>query len=116
MWIFTEIGFFSAVENYFEHDHVLVRGRFKVDLINLQKMIFKEEGIEFELLNTPSNDYHYRLNIPKDIWGRICQKLASTIDYHNFKGHVHGDSIRDKAYMGCWNSMYQAQNQAERYQ
>ncbi len=41
------------------------------------------------MLRTPGNDY--RLNVPKDVWGRICQKLAAGIDYHNFKGHVHGD-------------------------
>lgn len=114
MWMFSEIGFFSAVENYFEQDHVLVRGRFEKDILNLQKLISEEEDLELQMLRTPGNDYHYRLNVPKDVWGRICQKLAAGIDYHNFKGHVHGDPVRDEAYMGCWSSMYKAQLESER--
>jgi hypothetical protein len=110
MWMFSEIGFFSAVENYFEKDHVLVRGRFKRDLENLQQMIRDQELLELKLSVTPDHDYHYRLNVPKDVWGRVCQKLAEGITYHNFKNHVHGEPARDHAYMQCWMAMNGVQN------
>ena len=109
MWIFSEIGFFSAVENYFETDNVLVRGRFKQDLENLQQVIIEQEGLELELMITPENDYHFRLNVPKDVWGRVCQGLAAGITYHNFKNHVHGKPDRDHAYMECWVAMNRVQ-------
>lgn len=114
MWIFSEIGFFSAVENYFEKDHVLVRGRFEQDILNLKDLLFEQEELDLHVLHTPENDYHYRLNIPKDVWGRVCQSLASGIDYHNFKNHIHGDPVRDEAYMGCWSAMNMAQYRVEK--
>lgn len=75
------------MENCFEQDHLLVRGRCEKDILNLQKLISEKEDLQ--MLRIPGNDY--RLNAPKDVWGRICQKLAAGIDYHNFKGYVHGD-------------------------
>lgn len=98
MWLFSEIGFFSAVENVSEQDHVLVRGRLEYDMLNLKDFIFEKEDLDLPVLYTLESDYHYRMNIPKDIWGRVCKRLAEGIAYHNFMDYVEGDPVRDDAY------------------
>ncbi|MCF7946780.1 MAG: hypothetical protein K9K80_02490 [Spirochaetia bacterium] len=60
---------------------------------------------------TLESDYHYRLNVPKEIWGRVCKRLAEGIEYHNFKDHVHCDPVRDDAYMQCWLAMKRVQGE-----
>jgi hypothetical protein len=90
-------------------NYVLVRGRFKRNLETLQQMIKKEEQLDLELSVTPQNDYHYQLNVSKDVWGRVCQKLAEGITYHNLKNRVHGELSRNQAYMRCWAAIYGAQ-------
>jgi hypothetical protein len=109
MWVFTKIGFFSAVEDRNNRDGVLVRARFYEDAQNLKTMA-AEKGFETEVIRSDLADYAFRLRLSKAVWARIVGDLAKDIDYENFKNSVHGDSVRDSAYMRCWSAMYSAQN------
>lgn len=62
---------------------------------------------------TPDRDYLWRISIGNVTWGRVLARLAEGIEYSNFKGAVHGDPIRNRAYGRCWTAMRDAQDEAE---
>ena len=110
MWLFSEIGFFSAVENIHDPKTVLVRARFKADIVALSKY-GRSLGLKIPpATETPENDYRFRIIIRKTTWADLVGRLAERIDYSNFKNHVHGDPARDRAYMRCWSAMREAQS------
>jgi hypothetical protein len=109
MWLFTKIGFFSAVEDYNDKNGLMVRARFMEDIEKLQATL-KEKGYQTNIYKTPNNDYLYRLFVPKHIFANILFYITMDIDYGNFKNEVHGDPIRDEAYMECWYAMNDAQH------
>jgi hypothetical protein len=47
---------------------------------------------------------------PKAAFAELAAELVSEIDYDNFKSAVHGDPVRDQAYMRCWSAMHAAQH------
>lgn len=82
MWIFTKIGFFSAVASKSEKDVVVVRARDKRHLIRLKDFIASPE---LEVLETFGTDYPCRIVMPKSLWVATVRRLAEAIDYTNFK-------------------------------
>lgn len=108
MWIFTKEGFFSAVkDDYCEADELMIRARWKKDLIRLAERI----GSKAEILTIGHADYRYRMAIKREAWVGYVARAAMEIDYSNVKGTIaHGDHERSRAYMGCWHSLYQAQD------
>ena len=113
MWLFCECGYFSAVAHNEKPDTILLRARFAGDLERLFGKYGKlfPDGVKPEVAHTPSADYAYRAEVPKVTWGAIAGAVALDVDYGNFKNHVHEGhgSLRDKAYMGCWWELRQAQ-------
>ena len=59
---------------------------------------------------TPNADYHYRLVCHREIFLPLMLSMVKDIDYPNFKNAVHGNPIRDHAYMDCWAAMHAAQS------
>jgi hypothetical protein len=112
MWMFSKEGFFSVVKDeYCEADELMVRSRWKQDLICLSERI----GSKAEIIVIKHADYRYRLKVKREDWVGYCTKAASEIDYSNVKGTIaHGDRERSRAYMGCWHSLYQAQEEPTR--
>lgn len=120
MWIFTKYGFYSAVcarkdEGFGNVDEntIMVRARSKKHIDSLKKKFTELDG---SVLETPHNDYRYRIFVPKDTWSRVFAKLALDTDYDNFKDKV-------KEYSGeypylnslgkVWNVMYDYQTRNE---
>lgn len=120
MWIFTKYGFYSAVcarkdEGFGNVDEntIMVRARSKKHIDSLKKKFTELDG---SVLETPHNDYRYRIFVPKDTWSRVFAELALDTDYDNFKDKV-------KEYSGeypylnslgkVWNVMYDYQTRNE---
>jgi hypothetical protein len=106
MWIFNKHGFFSAVEHRDDNTKVMVRARVAEDISYLESVLWDYHGEKVESSHTPDGDYHYRLTVSKEIWGKYLEKVAAELDYDNFKNSVHGQRDRDSAYMGVWSAMY----------
>lgn len=81
VWVFSKDGFFSAVENREIKQQVVVRARTKDDIQRLAKVL----GVGWRK-SDPLADYQFRLDCSKVAWSRYVAKVASEIDYGNFKG------------------------------
>jgi hypothetical protein len=109
MWIFTSKGFFSIVENKFNPDLLHVRARVREDFLNFLDLLPGDKDT-YPIEETPNADYGFRLDAPKEEVVKVIQQLTADIDYTNFKSSIHGDSIRDAAYMQLWAVMKGLQN------
>jgi hypothetical protein len=87
---------------------LLVRSRFKEDIAAICKRM-EEAGVPVEPFEDLHADYRYRMVCPKETFSELLAEMVNAIDYDNFKSAVHGDPVRDQAYMGCWSAMYAAQ-------
>jgi len=95
MWLFSKSGFVSIVEHYQDPDILIVRSRVEADLAP-----FALEGYMIE--HTPSNDYGYRMFLPRAFVVVTISTMVSKIDYFNFKNTV-ADKQRSKIYMRIWS-------------
>lgn len=114
MWIYSKIGFFSAVADHYRPGFVVVRARFRRDIAALCRLAGEVAGETPQPQRTPQRDYLWRISIGNVLWGRMLARLVEDIDYTNFKGAVHGDPVRDRAYGRCWSAMREAQDEAMR--
>lgn len=99
VWLFHPLGFASVVADETNFSNLLVRSRFKGDLIQL----FPGASI----FTTPRADYRYRASVPREQVAARLAELASTIDYPNFKDASPPD--RHAPYLRIWNIMYEEQ-------
>ena len=104
MWLFTEVGFFSAVRKQSDLDSIKVRARVGEDLENF---VDKYCGGDLEIIETPHRDYPYRVFMDKATFANVLLKLALDINYTNFKNHVkHVEGVdRASLYSKVWNVM-----------
>lgn len=105
MWIFSEQGFFSVVEDWEDRDCVYVRARWKKDLENILSI----EGAParcLAVISTPERDYPFRVHMTKSEWSRVASVMAGGIGYGNFKGRISViDPDRERLYMRVWDIM-----------
>ena len=106
MWLFCKMGFFSAVEHFENKELIHVRARFEGDL----ERLCEQHGVKAEVMQTPGNDYPYRMDFSRKTWAEIVVKEAENIDYTNFKNAVHDNTPRDFAYMQCWSALRRNQS------
>lgn len=108
MWIYTTRGFFSIVRDEKNMQNVLVRARLKGDLENLRDA-WPTLGATRE---TNRRDYRFRASLPAREVPLMMSKLASEIDYTNFKDEVHRKQgvARESLYHDVWAVMAQAQD------
>lgn len=112
MWIFCKHGFFSAVKDRDHAGNLLVRARFPGDLQRLIDSYLDPdmaESMKKEIRETPTADYAFRLSMSQQVFAAMVASIASDIDYDNFKDSVHGERIRDGAYIQCWFALRNAQ-------
>lgn len=109
MWLFCKSGFFSGVAHATRPGVIHVRARFRGDL----ERLCAAHGEEPRVVETPDNDYRFRMDFPREVWARIVSEEARGIDYTNFKAAAHDGSARDNAYMGAWAAMRQGQEGAK---
>ena len=112
MWVFTQEGFFSAVEHRNRRDCVIVRCRAHSDMKALHRRFPSSE-----LVVGGGTDYAYRMVLPKKLWARYLAEQAKGIDYDNFKNRVtqRQGSWRHDVYMRVWSTMLSAFSPKDRW-
>ena len=101
MWLYTNKGFLSIVENMHDPSEFLVRGRFWGDI----ETIFPDAKV----IEGAGTDYKYRTFLPKrEVTKRIQKYLNSELTYSNFKNSV-PDRDRRRTYHEVWATMIHAQ-------
>lgn len=83
MWIFTQDGFISAVDNGVKPGKLAVRARDRKSLVGIAQIT--DSVIEF----TPTRDYQYRVYATKKQLTELISLDIEMIDYGNFKDRVH---------------------------
>jgi|694.fasta_scaffold76474_6 hypothetical protein len=82
MWVFSQDGFISAVDNGAKPGYLAVRARDRKSLVPLSELA--ESEIEF----TPSRDYQYRVYVTREMFQDFMQLSIETLDYKNFKDRL----------------------------
>lgn len=105
MWIMTEQGFVSAVRKPGMED-LTVRSRDRRSLVGLAELA----GVS--ITHTRSGDYPYRIVIGKDVMSQWLTGLVATLDYSNFKSHVHGVLGHEWAHTlsSVWSTMHDVED------
>jgi hypothetical protein len=101
MWIFTEDGFISAVDNGMEPGKLAVRARDKKSL-SLLSEITGERIVSFR-----GTDYPYRVHVTREQLASFLVANVDTMDYSNFKNRVY-DTRGSKFARACgkvWEAM-----------
>jgi hypothetical protein len=111
MWVFTKIGFFSAVENTQDRATLLVRARVRADIARLADWL-AGHGYPCQVHETPERDYRWRVVMPKAVFGSLMGELAAGIDYPNSKDAVHDGTTRGRAYIRIWTAMHELQERS----
>ena len=108
MWLYTNKGFLSIVENFHDKTQLLVRGRFDGDI----EALFPNAEIQVDA----GTDYKYRTFLPREeVAERMKAYTESELTYSNYKNSVK-DKRRLSAYHRVWNTMYDAQQERVNYE
>lgn len=83
MWLFTNRGFYSVVQDPSVPEMFQVRARRKADLEALDSLI---PGLE--IVELPHRDYPCRIYVEREVWEGVVVELTRDIDYGNFKDSV----------------------------
>lgn len=117
MWLFTKVGFFSVVKRSEDiHGILQIRARIKEDLINLLNAYFEKDGSgkdkKRKIHEDSRRDYPYRILVTPDELTALFIRLASDIDYSNFKDEVEKrqGKARHDLYLEVWSTMNGAEN------
>jgi hypothetical protein len=105
MWLATKHGFFSIVK---KGGKFHVRARVRRDLENLVAVAH----INADIIESATTDYRYRIFVDGAGLGVLMMTLATTLDYGNFKGHIHDlpdQADKSEAYANIWGLMAQMQ-------
>jgi len=82
MWVFSQDGFISAVDNGAKPGYLAVRARDRQSLVPLSELA--EAEIEF----TPNRDYQYRVYVTRAMFQDFMNLSIETLDYGNFKDRL----------------------------
>jgi hypothetical protein len=108
MWIFTNFGFFSAVEHRADSTVILVRSRARGDLEALLQRIPESDATTIR--ETPRADYRWRVSVDRDAFRAAIGAAIDAIDYDNFKSSVGARHswARESIYARVWGVLHQA--------
>lgn len=104
MWIFTKYGFFSLTQSNVEIGLMQFRARLKTDL----QALIATTGVEAEIIETPANDYRWRILVEPQMAVGLMIQLTTGIDYSNFKDAVFrqpGQASKSVPYHRVWSIM-----------
>jgi hypothetical protein len=103
MWILTTLGFFSIVQHQDDRTLVMVRARVRADL----EALIQAAGWEVPIIRTPYRDYPYRVIVTQRRAAQALSKLATDLDYTNFKSAVgqRQGHQRAMAYHAVWHDL-----------
>jgi hypothetical protein len=108
MWIFTQDGFLSIVQDTQTPGNLLVRARKREDLRRFVQLAQTCLHCRLTVSETPTHDYRFRVTVPHAVAGHVIKELVLDIDYSNFKNRVHDvdpDPRRGVAYTRVWAEM-----------
>ena len=91
MWVFTNTGFVSIVQDWNDDSKVFVRGRRKKDVDSFVDGVI--DPLNSQVVHTPEHDYHYRVGISKDELKVALSRQVDNIDYFNFKRSMRDDDL-----------------------
>jgi hypothetical protein len=114
MWLFTNKGFYTVVENQNDKNTVILRSRVRKDIEDFRKDFLPE--------NTPKvtfhidYDYPYRLIVPKKDFAIAMFDAVMDIDYKKFKESVREKqgSARSSFYTMIWSKMIDLEKDKKR--
>lgn len=108
MWLMTRHGFYSIVDKG-EMEGIQIRARERKDLENL---FGDDRALDYDthqILETPHNDYRYRVIVNQVRLRSVLHWLGNDIDYPNFKGEIDKrPDQRRKPYHEVWNVLARA--------
>ena len=104
MWLFTNIGFFSAVQKP-GTDFLTVRARVKQDLENLRVKYLPQLSATQAKGGT---DYPWRATVSHADFAAALGKITMDIDYSNYKNEVTARQGKSRAsrYGKVWQALY----------
>ena len=107
MWLFTNTGFVSAVSN---GKDLMVRAR---DRQSLEPIA---ESAKVEIIQTPHNDYPYRVIVSHEFFATWVAHMAMNITYKNFKSEVTATRGYEFAHplMQVWSVMHEIEDLSAR--
>lgn len=116
MWLFTKVGFFSAVEAAEPQpelggpgDVLSIRARVEEDLDALRAAYAPKLGPTIQI---PNRDYPYRAYITKEGWAEASARMSLDLDYGNFKSMVAATQGYERAHL--YGDVWSVMNDAER--
>jgi hypothetical protein len=131
MWIFTTIGFYSAVAHRDDVSkkarkrlkkrgkdaRIVVRGRVRRDLENLADLYCEMYGHRPAVIESDTSDYPVRIVIPKHRWALIIAALADDVDYPDFKSTVKAAQGHERysVYTKVWTALHALQRRQGPY-
>ena len=114
MWLFTNRGFLSIVENRDNPDELLVRARYKGDIeAHFGGLLDADlEEVCMEIVETNDADYRFRVFLPRKNVAAQLHGFVNSIDYTNFKnscsfnsGVSSAESVKSRALFRVWDTM-----------
>ena len=114
MWVFTQHGFFSAVQHIDKPDTLIIRARVKNDLTALRKHYFPTLS-KTKFLQTA--DYPYRAMISKDDFAKGMERITHDLTYPNFKNAVAQQQGRERysIYTKIWGILWELEEDRQRF-
>ncbi|MCH2063801.1 MAG: hypothetical protein MK194_08760 [Roseibacillus sp.] len=115
MWIFTNKGFLSIVEDKDDPARLLVRARYEGD-------IERHFGEEAEVIELEFSDYRFRVFLPREEVRAVIDRELVALDYGNFKNSFDRDNVslsletreeRHDALFKVWSTMLDSQKAVE---
>jgi hypothetical protein len=100
MWIFTQDGFISAVNNKEAADKITVRARDK------QSLALISEIVNQEIIQVNGRDYPYRVYATKEQLSEFLQAQVDVLDYGNFKDQV--KVVRGQEFASACGAVWEA--------
>ena len=100
MWIFTQDGFISAVDNNEVPGKLAVRAR------DQRSLAFLAEITDQEIVQVTNRDYPYRVYVTKAEFTEFLAAHVESLDYPNFKSQVY--NIRGSEYAHACANVWEA--------
>jgi hypothetical protein len=89
MWLTTQHGFFSVVQDKADATKLQVRSRERRDLENFGNLVgWSSEETAREIIETRGADYQWRIVVSREVVARFQQQALEQVTYPNFKSRI----------------------------
>lgn len=107
MWIYTQHGIASIVEDKNDTDVMWVRTRNKLDLDTLRNLTPALQNRKIR--QWKNRDYEWRIKTTRAEFADLMGAVVTNLDYDNFKNRAHHTIPHNsRALYGVYNATYQA--------